>query len=259
MSLTFNLTGGGTNYSPGVAMVRAITKSNATVVMTRGSSTKTPIEYQSTDDAGATEYCFFLEQSDVGGASWTLSATSGSNVETKQVSVPTAGAYTVYFTTMLYDAGEKYTSTTGGYTVFRPSSPASSSLGRNPYGYTDGASSMSFYVYNVPYNMGVNAAFGTTAYLDLSRYTTLHMTITKASIPTTGATSASFMRFGVTQSLDDETASETTYADMSVGNDVTLNISDVSAGHIFFGFNVGASASDGVGPIDIEVTKIWLT
>lgn len=265
MSKVINSTlSGGGGFSVTDAVLRVIAPTGSTVTLTRSSTTKTVQGISLISGSNQSCYYFSISSSEYSATAWTVTATSGNDSASATVVINAAGEYGViltYWDGVLYDAGDEYTSITGGFEAFCPAWTGSP----NPQGCTKGSTTLSV-AFTTPSDGWYNGGWGTVNKVDFNGFTALHVLTTSAS--NSGNTSH-FAAFGVqgSDSSVTEKHTQTDYpgtgtlaptaaepcTDLVVG-DNTLDISALSEGFVWF----GASAR-GSGSCNVVVTKIWLT
>ena len=265
MSLVLNLTGGGSGSILATdAILRVLAPYGSSVSVTIGGSTKALTPIAISGDQSESCYYYIVNPASFGSA--TVTATLGTESDSETVAVNAAGEYTIqlsYWDGTLYYDGDEYTTYTGGFEQFAPAY-----LPGNPTGCSKGADTL---VVNLTSGSEAwwNGAWGTVNKVDLSAFSTLHVTTTAASHPTkgSGGNISNFVAFGVQGTDSSITAKHTQVssigdlsptsaepcASLSVG-DNTLDISALSEGFVWIG-----ASSRGTGTCNLVVTKIWLT
>lgn len=255
MSVSINLTGGGGSFKTTDALVRVLAPSGSSVSVTAGGSTKTlqPLAV----DGDSTNSCYYdiVKSGNFTSTARSYAASSGGDSASGSVVVNSAKEYTValsYWDGTLYDAGDEYTTKTGGFEAFAPYYEYIYS----PSGCTKNAANLTV-AFTCPADNVFNGAWGTANSVNFSGYTTLHVRATSASA--SGGDSR-FCRFGVQQTAKHTQSSSSAtepFATLGVG-DNALDISALSGGFVWFGGMVSTDVGQ-TGTANIVVTKIWLT
>ena len=249
MSLVINsVLSGGNAISATGALLRVVAPTGSTVTVTKSGTTKTASGISLTSSSGESCYYFSFKATEFSSSAWTVTATYGAESDSETVVINAAGEYGVtlyYWDGELYDAGDEYSSVTGGFESFAPVFATD-----NPQGCAKNAANLRVN-FTTSSEQWKNGAWGTTNLLDLSSFSTLHITATTAS--SSGSNPSNFMLFGVASAKDTTASSATPHGTIAAGT-TTLDITSVRSGYVWFG-----GSSRGAGSTDIVVTKIWLT
>ena len=257
MSLVINMTGGAGGFSAGDAILRVLAPAGSTVTVSKSSTSKTLVAFAMSGAQDTNCYYYIVKPSMFDSSPWTVTAVDGSDTDSDTIVINASGEYTVsfaYWDGEIYDAGNEYDAVTGGFESFAPAFVS----GYSASYCVKNADNLQV-VFTTPAQSWNNGAFCTANVIDITGYTTLHLTATKADNTSTAGNSH-FKTFGIraskviSQNIDyyDSTTAEPN-ATIQVGEN-TLSIVGADNGYIWFGGSVRDAGSN-----DIIVTKIWLT
>lgn len=218
MSLTINMVGGGgSSLQATDAVLRVQAPAGSTVTITKGGTTKTGIGFVNSADNSVYDYYFIIKQSEFNSTAWTITGTlSGQGSASTTIVINASKEYyaELSYKLWLYNAGNEYTSVTGGW-IQRPTVSgyvASGTFTKN-----------SDNIYSKSVSMG-SSAISTTNAIDLTGYSTLHIKFKVGS--------GSQARYKIATELP--TSGEPTTISASTSyQTITLDISSYSGSYFF--------------------------
>ena len=209
------LGGGGGGITTTDAILRVQAPAGSTVTINKGTVTKTDLGHENADDNSVYDYYFIIHASQFDSQNaWTVTATLSGDTASDTIIIDSANEYDVmlrYWNGELYDAGNQYTSVTGGWDVTKNNNM-----------------SCSFNSNNIAFNYSGNYAHGiiaTANKISINDFNTLYATFSVTNHGSNGNISFGISNIQATDDTsfvaytkDTSTGSKTISVDISAYN-----------------------------------------